>query len=299
MSWLYFSILASAVYAICNFIDKYILEKRIKDYRGLVVYTALVGFIFGIGYWAFSGFSVLPTQDALLIILTGILTIWGLAFYLRSLALEETSTVIILMQMVPVITLVLSFFFLHEKISSIQMFGFVLILFAVVGVSLKKEDLHMRLSLALLFILLADLCWAIANIIFKFVVSSANFSQLIAYESFGIALGGLLLYLFYPSVRNAFHNQSKSLSKITIGIILINESIFLLAKLLGYYAISLGSVTLVGIVSSTQVFFGIFYGWILTLLYRNTYREDISFFGISKKIILALVVFGGIWLILY
>ena len=46
-----------------------------------------------------------------------------------------------------------------------------------------------------MFVLLADTLWATANVLFKFVVASTTFTQLVAYESFGIAIGGLILFL--------------------------------------------------------------------------------------------------------
>jgi drug/metabolite transporter (DMT)-like permease len=299
MYWLLFSIISSAVYAITNFVDKYLLEKQIKDYRGLVIFSTIVALFFGILSWIFAGFPILPLQDSVMVVLTGILTVWGLAFYFSTLASEETSTVIILMQLVPVITLIESSIFLHEKISTAQSFGFTLILSAIVGASFKKESLQVKPSKAFFFIILADILWASANVIFKFVTISTTFVQLVAYESFGIALGGLLLYIFSSTIRNAFYTTTKSLNKSAIGVIFINEIFFLIAKLLGYLAISLGPVSLVGLVGSTQVFFGIIYGWILTILLRKIYNEDISSDGLAKKILLFSLVFTGIWLMQY
>lgn len=299
MSWLFFAVLSSAVYAVTNFVDKYILEREVKDYRGLTVYTTLASFTFGILYWTFTGFPILGAQDAILVMGTGMLTIWGLSLYFRALSIEETSTVIILMQLVPVITLLMSSIFLGERISAAQVIGFILILAAVTGVSVKKTHLKMKFSKALLYILLADICWAAANVLFKFVVSTTTFSQLVPYESLGIAAGGVILYLLFPTVRDTYRITKNSLSKIGFSFIFINELIFVTAKILGYYAISLGPVSLVGIVSSTQVFFGIYYGWILTLLNRELFKEDISASGIIKRIFLAIVVFGGIWLMQY
>ena len=299
MTWLLFAVFASAVYAVTNFVDKYILEKQINDYRGLVIYSAFVSFVFGSLCWILVGFPVLIPRDTILVISTGVLTIWGLALYFRALSSEETSTVIILMQMIPVITLLLSAIFLHERISSSQIYGFILIIGAIIGVSLKKEQLRMRLSSALLFVLLADFFWASANVLFKFVVSSENFSQLIAYESWGIALGGVIIYCCFPTVRSAFHKIKNSISKRALGFILINEVIFLIAKLLAFFAISLGPVSLVTIVGSTQVFFGIFYGWLLGALNWKIGQENISTFAMVKKLSLSVLGFAGIWLMQY
>ena len=138
MSWLFFAIMSSAVYAMTNFVDKFLLEKEVKDYRGLVIYTSIIGFIFGSLFWMVFGFLTLPLFDALLVVGSGILTIWGLALYFRALTEEKTSTVIILMQMVPVITLFMSSTFLQEKISTFQLVGFILIFLSTISISLQK-----------------------------------------------------------------------------------------------------------------------------------------------------------------
>ena len=296
MSWLFFAIMSSAVYAMTNFVDKFLLEKEVKDYRGLVIYTSIIGFIFGSLFWMVFGFLTLPLFDALLVVGSGILTIWGLALYFRALTEEKTSTVIILMQMVPVITLFMSSTFLQEKISTFQLVGFILIFLSTISISLQKEKLKTRLSKALIFMLIADCFWAGSNVLFKFVVSQATFSQLVPYESIGISLGGLMLYILFTEIRNAFHQTQQSGSKKTILFITLNEILFLVAKMLGYFAISLGPVSLVGVVGSTQIFFGIYFGWILTLLIPNTYQEDLSASGIVKQIFFAIIVFGGMWL---
>ncbi len=297
MSWVLFAILSAALYAVTNFIDKYILESEVRDYRSLSMYSGLVSFVFGCLYWVFVGFPLLPARDTVLIILTGVLTIWGLALYFRALSSEATSTVIILFQLTPVMTLLLSAIILGEKISIAQAFGFFLIMIAGIGVALKREHLHTYVSTALLFVLLADVLWASSAILFKLVASSAVFTQLIPYESWGIALGSMILYLQFLSVRNAFHQINKSLRKIIIGTIFINEIIFVIAKLLGFYAITIGPVALVSVVGSTQVFFGVVYGLFLTFLAPSVFKEDISSLGLIKKLFLAFMIFMGIWLI--
>lgn len=298
-SWLLFAVLSAGVYAVTNFIDKYILEREVKDYRGLTVYSSIVGLLFGCVYWVADGFQLLTPQDTFLIILSGVFTVWGLAAYFRSLSSEETSTVIFFMQMTPVITLLLSALFIGERISTLQFYGFILVLFAMMGMSFSVKKLRIRCSVAFACILLADSLWAGANVLFKFVIAETTFNQLIAYESFGIALGGFLLYLAFPSVKKAFQAIRLSTGRSVVLFILLNEAIFIAAKLLGFYAISLGPVSLVSVVGSTQVFFGIAYGLLLTLFTRKVYHENISPSGMMKKFSLALLVFAGIWLMQY
>lgn len=297
MSWLLFAVLSPAVYSIVIFIDKYILEKEVKDYRGMTIFGSIMALIFGTFFWVGSGFPRLPFPDMLLILLSGALTIWASAFYFKIIASEEASEVMILLQLLPILVLILSVVFLQDIISFKQFLGFVLIFLGAVGVSVKRELKSFRLSSAFFFMLLADFLWALANILFKFVTDTNIFSQVVSYESWGIALGGLALYLFFPSVRHAFNKITKTVSKKALGIIFINEGIFIVSKLCAFLAIAWGSVTLVSVIGSTSVFFGIIYGLILTLILPKVFQENITKDGLLKKFIFALLVFTGIVLI--
>lgn len=105
------------------------------------------------------------------------------------------------------------------------------------------------------------------------------------------------MYLLVPSLRRSFHVSLKSLRPRGLAFIGINEMLYVTAKLIGFIAITLGPVALVSVIGSTQVFFGILYGWILTTLLPGIFREDISRANLIRKGALALVLFAGIVLV--
>lgn len=295
MNWLFFALLSPAIFAVNVLIDKYILEKEIKDYQSMPIYSSIMALVFGIILWIATGFPIIGYQDALLALLTGMLTLWGLAFYFRALSNQESSKIMILFQIQPIMTLVMAYLFLNESISLSQLIGFFIILGATVWMSLEKEKTKFKLSPAFILILFATLFWAIAAVVFKFVVDSGSFTKLISYESFGMVLGGLVLYIFFPSFRKAFKKTQKGLRKITLAVILINEGVFSIGRFFAYLAISLGSVALVNVIGGTQVFFGILFGFLLTLIAPKIFQENISKVGLSKKIITAVLVLLGLW----
>src|SRR3989344_8973735 len=135
MDWLFYSLLAPAVYAVVVFIDKYILEKRVADYRGMPIYSSVVAGIFGALIWVVTGFPSLSFGDSLVVLFTGILTIFGLAFYFKALSKDEASKITILFQLTPIITLLLAFFLLNSEVSMTQLVGFFIILFSTISIS--------------------------------------------------------------------------------------------------------------------------------------------------------------------
>ena len=297
MNWLFYSLLAPAIFAINVLVDKYILEKEVSDYQGMPIYTSIMAAIFGILLWFMTGFPLLNSRDALLIMLTGMLTLWGAAFYFKALSNQEASNIIILFQTGPILTLILAYLFLRNTITNSQLIGFFIILLATVGVSLNTKKSNFKLSPAFFLILFANLFWSFAAVIAKFVLEYSSFSRVISFESFGIALGGLILYILFPSFSKAFKKTQKNIRKVALLVILTNEGVYLVGRFITFLAISLGPVALVGVIGGTQVFAGILLGYFLTLIAPKIFQENISGKGLFKKITIGMFVFLGLWLI--
>lgn len=144
---------------------------------------------------------------------------------------------------------------------------------------------------------LVDLAWAGGTVLFKFVVGAGEFSKVVAYESWGWALGGALLFLILPPVRTAFITTTKSLKKTALAIVFGNEFLYLVSKLLTFLAISLGPVAIVSVISGTQVLFAVVFGWILAIVAPEIFKEDISRKNLAKKFILGCITIIGLWLV--
>src|SRR6185437_8834026 len=102
-----------------------------------------------------------------------------------------------------------------------------------------------------------DLLFASASVLIKFAIDATSFAKILSYESWGIGVGGVILYLFFPSIRKAFNEIIRTVRKRLLGIMFLNEGIYVLSKSLSYFAYSIGPVALVSVVGSTQVLFGI------------------------------------------
>ena len=297
MNWLLPAFAAPALYTPLTFVDKFIVSKVIKDYRGMPMYGAIMGLVVGTLFWFITGFPYLPPKDALIVIATGCLTIWSAYFYFWAVTFEEASTLTLLFQMSPIITLVFAFLFLGERISLLQLIGFVLILSSVVGVSIDRPALKISLSPALLLVLVVDAMWAAAAVLIKAAIDANSFAKILSYESWGLGLGGMVLYALFRGIRDAFNASIGTIRRRFLAVMFLNEGVFVLAKSITYYAYSIGSASLVSVVGSTSVFFGILYGVVLTLLIPTYIKEDISRRNLVRKGIAALVLFVGVWFV--
>jgi drug/metabolite transporter (DMT)-like permease len=297
MNWVVLALLGPAVYTIVNFIDKYIVERKVRDYRGMPIYATIAGFIFGSLFWVFSGMPILSFRDTMIVMLTGILSIFGYALYFNAISKSHTSYIIMLFQMMPVLSLILAFVILGEVINFKQLIGFILILAAVIGLSVNKEHSSFKLSTSFWLILIADFLFAISGVLIKFTLNANSFSKILSYESWGIGIGGTILFFTFPAVRSAFRDSFKSVGRKVLIIMFLNEGIFIVSKSITLLALTLGPVALVSVLGGTQVFYGILFGWVLTLLFPMVFKEEVSKRALFKKIIFSIILFSGIGLI--
>lgn len=294
MGWLFYALLAPLIFTVVNFIDKLILEKHVHNPSSMTPYISVMAFFSGCVLWVLTGFPLPPLHDVTIIVISGMLTAVGALLYFRALSMEETSKVIVLIQIQPVMVLSFSFLLLNETITRIQFVGFVLILASVVVLAARRGMGAIRFSRAFWLLLIVNVQWSLSVVLFKLVVADGHFEQFLAYESWGFTLGGLLIYLLVPSVRQAFWENFRTMPRRAMGIIAINETIFLTAKLMTLAAVALGPTALVSVLGGTQVFFGIVIGWALTVLVPSIYREEIARRDLLRKGAVALVLFAGI-----
>jgi bacterial/archaeal transporter family protein len=297
MNWLFFALLAPALDTVILYLDRYVIEHEIPDYRGLVIFSSIIGSVAGTLYWIATGFPLLDTHDMLIVLATGILSIWGLALYYKALSQEETSNIIIFFKTIPIFVLFLSFLFLKETISTKQLVGFFVILISVVGASLKTNTKKMFFSSALGLILLVDIMWASSAILIKFALNLNSFATILSYEGWGVAIGGLILYIFSPTIRASFRTTATSIRKFALLILIVNESLYLLSRAITFYAYSLGPVALVSVIGGTQVFYGIASGFILTKTMPKLFHENINKKKIQWKLMFASLLIIGIYLV--
>jgi transporter family protein len=294
MSWLVYALLGPLVFTIVNYIDKLILEKHVRNPFSMPPYIAIMALLSGCVLWVTTGFPVLPFRDVAIVMFTGVLTAIGALLYYRALSLEDTSKIIVLIQIQPVMVLILSFLLLHETISAIQFVGFVIILGAAIALSVRRGMGGIQVSNVLGMLLIVNFVWSLSVVLFKLIADVDHFEYLLSYESWGFALGGLLIFLFVPLVRNAFRESLRVIPPRTLVIIAVNETIFLCAKLLTLAAVALGPTALVSVLGGTQVLFGILMGWGLTVLAPSIYREEIARRDLIRKGAVALILFVGI-----
>lgn len=179
MPWIVFAIAAPALYGITNFIDRFLIEKKVKDPVVLTIFSGLLSFFVGLLVIAARGFPFFPPLGLLVLFLGGTLAEFAPVPYFRALALEDTSRVVPLFQAIPVIVLIASHFLLGETLQRLQWYGFVLVFFGGLLLSLRYLDTKVfALRKSFWYMMAASLLFAAPLIAFKFVVVRQDFGIL-------------------------------------------------------------------------------------------------------------------------
>lgn len=296
---IFFSLLSPALFAVNNYIDKFLLEKFKIHPTVVAIYSGFLTVLAGLIVLFFTGFYSADTKSIVILISSGFLTGLYLLPYCKGLSLDETSRIVPLFQLTPVFVLIMSFFLLGEKLSLGQYVGSLIII--VAGFLITAEKLNgniFALRPAFWYTALSCLMFALAQVLYKFGVQKIPFWHTLPYESFGIALGAISILLFSKN-KQLFIKETKRFTRNVYTSMAINEFIYVLSRYTGYFAISLISVSIVSVLSGFQSVFALIYGVALTLFLPKIIKEGISNKTLGIKIFSIAIMFLGLYMIFF
>ncbi len=297
VNWLLFALIPPAFYGVSNFLDKFLIEKKVKDPIIVTIFGGVPTFFMGLFILLINGFPTIGFGSLLLIIFSGVLLELYLVPYFMALSVDDASRVIPLFQFIPIFVLFLSFAFLGETLKSGQFLGFLFILGGAFVLGVRKvEGKLFKLRKSLYLMLLSSFLYSLTVIIFKFIAIKESFWITIAYEFFGVTLGALLL-LIIPKYRERFIHDVKQANPQIWGILSLNECIVVLAQLSGSFALLLAPIALVSVIGSTQPLFVLTYGVILSVWFPHIIKEDLQKSTILVKFAAIILIIIGVYVI--
>jgi len=297
MHWIIPALVAPFINASVNFVDKYLISARVKNHWAMPVYSAIVNFLLGTAVWIFYGFPLLGTRDSIFALASGFLLALATAIYFFLLFREDTSKIVFLFALTPVLVLAMASFLFGQEITPVQYLGFFLVMAAVLSVSWNKAADGVMPILAIALAMLMDLLMACSTILIDQAIGASSFLKVLNYQGWGMGLGGLVIYLLIPKIRQAVRDNMKAVRGRVFGLVFINESFTVFYEWIYFFAYSIGPVALVSVVGGTQAFYGILLGALLTMVFPNIFSENVSRAGLAKKIAAAFVLVVGLYLI--
>ncbi len=279
MHWLIFAGISVLAYSGATLFQRLAMKEESSD---PVTSSIIFQFLLGIGSTAIAliwGFKMPPSHLWPNLLAAGALYASGSVLFFRSIKMIEASELAILGGFGTLVTIIVAFFFLSERLTGIQWIGAVLILIAIVLV--KFERRNFRYNKGVLYALLGTSCYGLAIVFDGY---NLKFYDAISYLPVMSFIPGVLLLLAFP------RHVPKIISQVrTININLVIYSLLYVISAETFY-LPIQQGTLVSQMSSVGRV-----SIILTVILAMIFLKERSHLG--KKLIGAILATLGIVLI--
>lgn len=297
MSWIAIVITAHVLNAVNFVIDKFLLTKKVSE---SFVYTFAIGILgmFVLVLIPF-GFEIPAPELLALNFFTGFTFILALLCFFRSLQFNEASRIVpFIGTAIPLMTLMFSFFFLHERLSAPELFAFGVLIF---GTYLISRDTDSKKSVTLKGIgiaLLAAFFFAVSFVLNKYVFETQPFISgfiWIRIGSFILVISLLFSKKRRIAVKNAWKKNSSKIKLLFVGNQMIGAAAFLLLS----YSISLAAVSLVNALQGVQYMILLVGAFVISLKNPKLLSENFSPASLRYKVLGVLVISAGLAMLSY
>jgi drug/metabolite transporter (DMT)-like permease len=298
--WLAYAFSGPLLWALSTHIDKFLVDRYFhhSDTTVLMVFTALLGVAALPVLWLFEPrVLALPWLATVVMIVSGVLYMGAMLFYLRAIQSNEASVVAPLFQANTVFTFVLGLLLLHELPRWPQLLGAGLVVAGAIGLSLDRNLHFGRFKPKLVMLMLAaTFVLALSSVVFKFFAVHDEFWSTTFWTFVGEGLFGTAI-LMVPRYRHQFVHLFRRNPGAVIGVNAANELINLGGGLGVRYASLLAPVGLVSAISATSTFFVFLFAILLTLFFPRLGREELSARNVFQKAAGGVLIMAGVVLI--
>lgn len=254
MLWFWVVITSQFANAGAQILDKFLLTKNFPRPSVLTFWTAiwnLLGVIFV--FWDFVFFP--GWYLLVLAILSGITFTLALQFFYMAMKSGEASHIGPLVGgVVPIVSLVISYFWLSERLTVSQLWAVVMLVIGALLISFEKSRKHNGWHIGMLWGVLAGIMFGLSYVLIRGVFLETTFSTGFVWARIGGFLAALPILLMSGARGDIFVKTKKKKENIKSGLIIfgINKSLAAIYFVGMNYAISLASATLVNALAGLQ-----------------------------------------------
>jgi len=296
MEWLIFALLAPMLWGIVNIIDKYSLEKLMKNSFSYQILICLTDALVMVPFILFTNISFAYPWYIWGIII-GMILGFIFVFYNKAIMVEETSRVIPMIYLNPIFVLPLAYIFLGEVLNLQKYIGVFLLVASAVLISYQKSKGKFKLSKALVYVLILDLMYGGLTITEKYVFNYFDYISFLFWTLLGAIISGFI-FLMFPKLRRDFLNDmSKTDKKKLFFWRIVSMILYYVAVIFFYIAISEELASIVAAIPSVQPLFVLIYTLILSLFIPKILKEKISKSIVLIKVISIILLIIGTWLV--
>jgi len=303
MNYLVIAVIAYFLVGLEVILDKFLLTSNKVSHPSIYAFYVGMMSLFALFLIPF-GFHLISLKQVILSIIPGVIFLYGILSLFFAINKSEASRVMpVVGAVIPVVTFLLSIFFLAERLRLIQIIGVVALIIGGIFISfefpLKNKN---KFFIGFRYSIIAGVMLGIAFTWFKHFFEHDNFSNVFIWTRLGLFFGAASLLLVKPwraKILNSFggfRNPQKEHYK-TGSLFVVNKALGGVGSIMTNYAISLGSVTIVNALVSTEYVFILLFGLALSFKFPKIFQEKESALDITQKVVSIFVITLGIILI--
>lgn len=315
--WLLAAVSAYFINAGVFVADKFLLSKKIHS---------SITYAFYVGIWSVFNFVILifapylPNFKWLMIELAaGGLFLFTMVYWYKALHQSEATRVVpIVGSLIPIFSLLLSFFFLSEGVSEQQFLAFSVLIIGGGMISVKQTKLYFpgkvvarirnilgkiharyRPTQRLLVNSIASaFLFSSYYVLMKYIYSHQPFIGSFVWSRLGTFIGVIMIFLIPAWRRPIIEHQRGVKTKKNIAFFLTIRLLAAAAFIMLNWAISLGSVAMVNVLQGTQYLFLIAIVLILSVRFPRVLKEELGKDVLLQKIAGVVLVSLGLYILL-
>lgn len=262
-SWVIFALLATATYACSHIIDKFTLDKIFKNTEDWLIGICLTSLIPTLALVMYGGIpqSLAPVH-ALLAFLSGSVLFLCFYYYAKSLKKTDVDVVTALQQFDPIYAVLIGVLFLNETISTLNLFGIVMVIAMAIAISFpirllkrkkgKKDGASLNRT-PFFYIQISCLIFVISSAVIDHLLLQYSTFDVMIYYFFGTFMSGFI-YWFATRKKNQFVQTIKEHKKQAFVSLLAVQVTNAFAIYFVFRAYELGSFSMVTALMATEPF---------------------------------------------
>lgn len=294
MSWILIALLSPFLHGFTNILDYYLTNNLFKNIWALIFYSYLLNLSFLPLVWLVGKPQLLSVNSLPFILIVGLIEVFYLYPYYKSLENDDTSIVASLFSLGKVFVPIFAYFFVGEALHFSQYLGFIIIILAS-GLLTLKHSSRLRLNRSFLYMFLSSLLLSLEAVIYKHIFNHVGWATGFFWTQI-VAFLSITVFLIVSNRSADVIGQVINLKK-GLWVFTLERLLSVGGDIAGTYAISLVPVTFGKSVDSTQPIFVLLYAFLLKKIFPNLFREQTDQKSVVKKSMLFAVTFIGIVLV--
>src|SRR3989338_3887502 len=297
-SWLLFALLGPLCWGLGNVLDSVLLRKYVQSNTAMTWYLGVSRIPLIVVMILITGFAIPSLHAAWWMFFSGFIWIAAYLFYYRAMEYEDPSHIVLLMQSMPIFTLLIAVTFFNERLGVAQLIGFLLILIGGFLSSLKPAKERWHISKALPIMVIASFMWGLSDALYKYI--SQEFPTF--WHAFSIFfLGGLFCSLLSPLIaKKDYHSilhYTRNLPRRAWIFLLSTLALNAIGMISFSYALTLGKASLSSVITEIQPLITFSFGILLAKVLYDISPEDTRPRALIMKGIAFCVILGGLFLL--